>query len=86
MNCPVCNVNLTMTFRESVEIDYCPKCRGIWLDRGEIEKLIEKAGARDVSDDDVDDDDQRRSAPPGGYSRPPHRKRKGFLSEIFDWD
>lgn len=41
MKCPVCDVVLKMTHREGVEIDYCPKCRGIWLDRGELDKLID---------------------------------------------
>lgn len=44
MNCPVCSgVSLQMTERQGVEIDYCPKCRGVWLDRGELDKLIERA-------------------------------------------
>jgi uncharacterized protein len=42
MKCPVDGTDLLMTTREGVEIDYCPKCRGIWLDRGELEKLIER--------------------------------------------
>jgi len=45
MNCPHCNVALVMTERSGVEIDYCPKCRGVWLDRGELDKIIEKATA-----------------------------------------
>ena len=43
MKCPVCkDVTLLMSEKRGVEIDYCPECRGIWLDRGELEKLIEK--------------------------------------------
>lgn len=43
MDCPVCNkVTLQVLFREGIEIDYCPKCRGVWLDRGELEKIIER--------------------------------------------
>ena len=45
MNCPHCNVTLMMTERNGVEIDYCPQCRGVWLDRGELDKIIERAGA-----------------------------------------
>ena len=45
MNCPHCNVALAMTERSGVEIDYCPQCRGVWLDRGELDKIIERAGA-----------------------------------------
>ncbi len=43
MQCPTCNVALVMAERSGVEIDYCPKCRGIWLDRGELDKIIERA-------------------------------------------
>lgn len=47
MNCPVCNVPLTMMDRQGVEIDYCQRCRGVWLDRGELDKIIERsAGAQ----------------------------------------
>lgn len=46
MNCPHCNVTLIMTERSGVEIDYCPQCRGVWLDRGELDKIIERAGAQ----------------------------------------
>ena len=46
MKCPVCkDVTLLMTEKKGIEIDYCPECRGIWLDRGELEKLTEKAMA-----------------------------------------
>ncbi len=45
MNCPHCNVTLMMTERNGVEIDYCPQCRGVWLDRGELDKIIERVGA-----------------------------------------
>lgn len=45
MNCPVDNDSLTMTVREGVEIDYCPTCRGVWLDRGELDKIIERTNS-----------------------------------------
>jgi uncharacterized protein len=45
MLCPVCKVGLHMSDRQGVEIDYCPQCRGVWLDRGELDKIIERAGA-----------------------------------------
>lgn len=45
MNCPKCNVALAMTDRQGVEIDYCPQCRGVWLDRGELDKIIERSQA-----------------------------------------
>jgi len=44
MECPVCkNVNLVMSERQGIEIDYCPNCRGVWLDRGELDKIIERS-------------------------------------------
>jgi Zn-finger nucleic acid-binding protein len=46
MLCPVCKIDLVITERKNVEIDYCPKCRGVWLDRGEIDKIIERTNAQ----------------------------------------
>ncbi len=45
MDCPVCKVELRMAERQGVEIDYCPQCRGVWLDRGELDKIIERSVA-----------------------------------------
>ena len=45
MPCPVCKVPLVMSDRQGVEIDYCPQCRGVWLDRGELDKIIERSAA-----------------------------------------
>ena len=84
MKCPRCQVDLTISDRQGVEIDFCPQCRGVWLDRGELDKITERA-SRFVDRDD--DDDDRRRAP--GY-RDEYRddryykKRKSFWSEIFD--
>ncbi len=50
MKCPVCTtVNLLMSERQGVEIDYCPECRGVWLDRGELDKIIERAVPHELS-------------------------------------
>lgn len=43
MNCPLCNVTLQIAERQGVELDFCPKCRGVWLDRGELDKIMERA-------------------------------------------
>lgn len=43
MKCPNCNIDLVMTDHSGIEIDYCPQCRGIWLDRGELDKIIERS-------------------------------------------
>src|SRR3954468_10368903 len=50
MKCPTDNATLVMSERNGIEIDYCPQCRGVWLDRGELDKIIERtAGAREPS-------------------------------------
>ncbi|NEX63309.1 TFIIB-type zinc ribbon-containing protein [Noviherbaspirillum galbum] len=50
MQCPVCkNTQLVMAERQNIEIDYCPNCRGVWLDRGELDKIIERAHGDDQS-------------------------------------
>lgn len=46
MQCPVCRVALAMSDRQGIEIDYCPQCRGVWLDRGELDKIIERSAAQ----------------------------------------
>jgi len=87
MNCPVCNIALNITDRSGVEIDYCPKCRGIWLDRGELDKILERSAQqeiRPVPDRDVryNDDYQKYPQQDHGYL---HKKRKSFLNDIFDF-
>ncbi|MEP9377580.1 zf-TFIIB domain-containing protein [Aquabacter sp. CN5-332] len=49
MPCPVCKLPLVMSERQGVEIDYCPQCRGVWLDRGELDKIIERSGREAAS-------------------------------------
>jgi Zn-finger nucleic acid-binding protein len=49
MLCPICNVDLLMTERQGIEIDYCPKCRGVWLDRGELEKIMDRSDSETQS-------------------------------------
>lgn len=86
MNCPTCNVTLLISNREGIEIDYCPQCRGIWLDRGELDKIIERSNVADVQrwkrDDDDDDHDEKRYKENRGF----HKKgKKSFLGELFDF-
>ena len=78
MQCPIDGTELVMADRSGVEIDYCPQCRGVWLDRGELDKIIER------------NTPPAPEAAPGrerGYDDRPHRKKKrdSFLSEIFDF-
>ncbi|MEI6947901.1 zf-TFIIB domain-containing protein [Paraflavisolibacter sp. H34] len=88
MKCPNCNEDLVMSERQGVEIDYCPHCRGVWLDRGELDKIIERS-ATYRKDDNYRKDDKYYGRPSeGGYHDPhnPHKKKKGFLSDFFDFD
>jgi len=87
MQCPVCAVPLTMSERQNVEIDYCPQCRGVWLDRGELDKIIERA-ATDQAPAAVPAA-QRHDMAAAPYlqsygSKPYYKKRKSFLEELFD--
>ena len=97
MQCPVCKTQaLVMSERQGIEIDYCPQCRGVWLDRGELDKIIERSAAAPAP--------VRAAAPPPapsvqhrdtrhlgqqqpygdqqGYRK---KKKESFLSELFDF-
>ncbi len=89
MQCPTCEVDLVMSDRNGIEIDYCPKCRGVWLDRGELDKIVERSAVGrpsvPVDDDDCDDDYRRGSNRDDRYTPPPPRKKSSFFSELFDF-
>lgn len=93
MKCPVCpEATLLMSERQGVEIDYCPRCRGVWLDRGELDKLLDLSAAAPAArpatvrpvqqvqqiHPDFEDSDYRHGK--RGYPR----RHKSWLSEIFD--
>jgi len=92
MECPVCKVTLLMSDKQGVEIDYCPTCRGVWLDRGELEKIIERSFMpTDRNDMPPDDDRQyfdRSHDSHDSYKHGSHGykygRKKNFLSELFD--
>ena len=90
MQCPVCRVPLSMSDRSGVEIDFCPQCRGVWLDRGELDKIIERSAPQPVRGASRPEPDyarhggQQHSGFGHGHYGKPHKKQKNWLSEIFD--
>lgn len=82
MKCPNCNVALVMADRSGIEIDYCPDCRGVWLDRGELDKIIERS-VQQPSALHVNNypDKERYYSDKGNY----YKKKKGFLGDLFDF-
>jgi uncharacterized protein len=84
MKCPTCpDATLVMTERQGVEIDYCPSCRGVWLDRGELDKLIERSTA--LTAPAPQPQGQRRpDFADSDYGRHGGHRRKSWLSDIFD--
>lgn len=82
MKCPMCHQpDLVMTSREGIEIDYCPQCRGVWLDRGELDKIIERSSA-EVPRDGFRRDPGYQQGRDSHYSR---RKPKNVWKELFDF-
>ena len=87
MKCPVCSdVNLVMSERQSIEIDYCPQCRGVWLDRGELDKIIERS-ISSSNQPKYEHREKRQYAPDSrDYKYHKKKKRGGFLGDLFDFD
>jgi uncharacterized protein len=82
-----------MADRQGIEIDYCPNCRGVWLDRGELDKIIERSSAYVAREEPPMPDQPYYDKPKEGYNQPHyndpryhHKKKKGFLSDFFDFD
>lgn len=99
MQCPVCTTQaLVMSERQGIEIDYCPQCRGVWLDRGELDKIIERSAAASapaaapvraaapppppVQHRDTRHLGQQHYGDQHGYRK---KKKEGFLSDLFDF-
>ena len=90
MACPIDGTTLVMSERQGIEIDYCPSCRGVWLDRGELDKIIERNSAAEQPAAPPPPQGQPWSSPPPqqhyghGYHGKPYKRRKSFLEELFD--
>ena len=83
MKCPIDSEKLVITERQGIEIDYCSECRGIWLDRGELDKLIERSNA-------ILPNSNVQYQPKGGHESSndglkKKKKREGFLGDLFDF-
>jgi Zn-finger nucleic acid-binding protein len=90
MACPVCKTGLTLSDRSAIEIDYCQTCRGVWLDRGELDKIIERSGPY-AEPKHYGADERRPAEQRIGYRRDDDddryrqkSRKKSFLSELFD--
>lgn len=82
MKCPIDGNPLQIAERQGVEIDYCPECRGVWLDRGELDKIIDRSAPQTP-------EPAPRGGMDGGFGhdggRPRRKKKESFLSELFDF-
>jgi hypothetical protein len=92
MQCPIDGTQLVISDRSGIEIDYCPQCRGVWLDRGELDKIIERSAAYTPPpppppgrDDRGYDDDRGYGDSRDQYGRQHKKKRGGLLGELFDF-
>lgn len=98
LRCPACSARLVEVERSDVLIDACPECRGVWLDRGELDRILVKerrAVAADEDDDFLAEVEGRRRAGPGrgrdvpardGRREAPRRRKRGILEDLFDFE
>jgi Zn-finger nucleic acid-binding protein len=94
MKCPTCkDAVLAMSDRHGIEIDYCPQCRGVWLDRGELDKIIERAAADQAEVAQPQPAQHQPVQPQPIYVQQPvhygrdsykYKRKKSFLEELFD--
>lgn len=94
MKCPHCkDKDLVMSERKGVEIDYCPDCRGIWLDKGELDKILDRSQAEDEvranaspaqSQSQPQHQQPQYANPSYGYGHKPYKRKKSFFEELFD--
>lgn len=88
--CPVDSTQLRRIERSGIHVDACPSCRGIWLDRGELDKIVEQEGAaqddfeREIGGDRDRDRDRERSRGAGEYAKP-KKKKRSMLEDFLDF-
>jgi len=102
MRCPSCGTRLVELERSEVLIDACPECRGVWLDRGELDRILdrERRAAAGVVDEDEDffaemegrrgrggeNERDRGREPERGSREDKRRRRRGMFEDLFDFD
>lgn len=91
MNCPQCATILVMSERSGVEIDYCPQCRGVWLDRGELDKIIDRTAqantpfGHDRASPFIQDGSHRPKHHSHGHPEGRSYHKKSWVGELFDF-
>ncbi|HEX8390704.1 MAG TPA: zf-TFIIB domain-containing protein [Candidatus Saccharimonadales bacterium] len=87
MNCPNDQTMLVMSERRGIEIDYCPQCRGVWLDRGELDKLLEHDAPtiQQSPQQRPSGDHYSQGSHNSEYRAPKKQRREGFLGDLFDF-
>jgi hypothetical protein len=83
MACPIDGNQLVMSERQGIEIDYCPTCRGVWLDRGELDKIVDRS-ANDAAAPVAQAAARATWPEQHGSGQYRHKRRKSFLEELFD--
>ncbi len=90
MQCPIDQATLAIAERQGIEIDYCPTCRGVWLDRGELDKIIAASSSHSDSETyeqprSLNREQRRPDHDDRSYEHDRKRKKKSFLGDIFDF-
>lgn len=84
MNCPIDGRELLLTHREGIELDYCPECRGIWFDRGELDKVIERTNLQ-LNAASVPRERSEKYEKYDKYEKPKKKKASSFLSDLLEF-
>lgn len=85
MQCPSCQTTLLLSDKQGVEIDYCPQCRGVWLDRGELDKIIDRMQQFDAPTKHSPQPSQQQEYSSQPHHKPRKKKRFDLLDELFDF-
>ena len=84
MNCPLDGTTLSLSERNGIEIDYCPQCRGVWLDRGELDKILDRAGEQFGSRSNQESYRRGSGGHASDHGSDRRGRRGGWLGELFD--